>query len=69
MVDWDALGRTQTIEVRDAATDALLDTRDVSTFSGGQYLVWRISGPVRLRVLCTGGPNAVVSAVFLDPVP
>ena len=35
-VDWDVRGRSQRLEVFDAATNALLDTRTISSFSGGR---------------------------------
>lgn len=53
----------------DAATNAVLDTRSVSSFVNGEYVVWNISGHVTIHVACTGGPNAVVSGIFFGPVP
>jgi hypothetical protein len=66
MVDWDRLGRAQRVEVLDAATGQVLDSRDVSGFENGRYLTWELSGHVRLRVTVTGGYNAVVSGLFFD---
>jgi len=63
-VDWDSQGRSETIQVQDAATEALLDTRVVSAFTNGAYLVWNISGHVTISVIGTAGPNAVISGVF-----
>jgi len=63
-VDWDASGRTQTVQVVDANTNAVLDTRTLSGFSNGVYLVWGISGHVKINVIWTGGVNAVVSGAF-----
>jgi uncharacterized repeat protein (TIGR01451 family) len=63
-VDWDVNGRTETIQVVDANTNAVLDTRALSSFSNGVYLVWNFSGHVRINVVWTGGVNAVVSGVF-----
>lgn len=64
VVDWDNVGRAETIAVLDGAT--VLDTRSVAGFVGGQYLSWSVSGPVTVRITRSGGPNAVLSAVFLD---
>lgn len=64
-IDWDSNGRTQSIEVIDATSGALLDRRPVTAFSGGQYFVWNVRGAVRFRIV-NGGINAVVSGVFLD---
>ena len=64
-VDWDSGGvRTETIELSDSATGAVLDTRTISNFANGQYLVWNLRGHVRLRVTRTTGSSAVVSGLF-----
>ena len=63
-LDWDTISRGQTIEVLNAASNALLDTRSVSSFTNGQYLVWNISGHVKFRVTRTAGENAVISGLF-----
>jgi len=63
-VDWDSTTRAQTIEIRDAATNALLDSRTMTGFNGGQYLVWNIKGHVIVRVIKSTGVNAVVSGLF-----
>jgi hypothetical protein len=54
------------VEIRDATTGALLDSRTMSGFRTGQYLVWNLRGHVTMRVTRSAGPNAVVSAVFFD---
>ena len=54
----------QTIEVLDAATNAVLDKRAVTAFSQGQYWTWEVSGRVRIRITKTAGQNAVISGVF-----
>jgi len=62
-LDWDG-ARAQTIEVRDTNTNTLLDTRSVSSFSGGIYLVWNIKGNVTFRLTNASGSNAVLSGIF-----
>jgi hypothetical protein len=57
----------QRIDVLDAVTNALPDTRNVTGFSNGQYLLWNISGHVKLRITNTGLTNAVVSGLFFQP--
>ena len=44
----------------------LLDTRVLSSFSGGVYLRWTVTGSVRFEVTRLSGVNAVVSAVFIN---
>jgi hypothetical protein len=66
-VDWDSTQRGQTVEVRDVATNSLLDSRVVTSFNAGRYLVWDISGAVRINVIRTAGSNAVVSGLFFQP--
>src|SRR5258708_3319290 len=39
-VDWETNERDQTIEVLDAGTGKVLDSRSISKFAGGQYVVW-----------------------------
>ncbi len=67
LLDWDAQGRAQKIDVLDAATGTLLETRSAVGFSAGQYFAWTIRGHVVFSVTPIGGPNGVVSAVFVDP--
>jgi parallel beta-helix repeat protein len=66
-VDWDALGRTERIEVLDGAGGTVLDTRTLANFANGQYLVWTITGHVIFRVTFIAGGNAVISGFFIDP--
>jgi hypothetical protein len=64
LLDWDRIGRTETVQILDA-TNTVLDTRPVSDFSGGQYLVWNVSGHVTLRIVNTNpSTNAVISGLF-----
>ena len=63
-VDWDGFARSERIDVLDATSGAVLDTRTLTGFHGGQYAVWTLSGHVTLRVTRTGGNNAVISGVL-----
>ena len=68
-LDWET-GRVQTIDIVDAASGGVLDSRSISGFNNGQYLVWNLKGHVNIRVTRTGSYNAVVSGVFFDvPAP
>jgi hypothetical protein len=66
LVDWDSDARIENIEVLDAVRQKMLDLRQVSKFTGGQYLVWNISGRVIIRAVPVAGANAVISGLFLD---
>ena len=63
-LDWDTTSRSQRIDVLDAVTGAVLDTRTATGFNGGKYLSWNVTGHVKFRVTLLAGANAVVSAVF-----
>ena len=65
-VDWDLRSRSETIQIVDANSGAVLDSRKVSSFSSGIYLIWNIRGHVTIDVTSTGGPNAVVSGIFFS---
>ncbi|QEH37470.1 Glycosyltransferase 36 associated family protein [Aquisphaera giovannonii] len=64
-VDWDSSARSERIDVTDASTGALLDSRTLSSFHGGAYLSWSVSGHVRFQVTRLAGANAVLSGIFL----
>ena len=65
-VDWTGAGRSEQIKVSSATTRAILDTETLSSFSGGVYLQWTLSGDVAITVTCLAGPNAVISGLFFD---
>jgi hypothetical protein len=65
MLDWSYSGRSQRVDVLDA-DGKVLDTRTVSAFTNGQYLIWSVSGSATFRVTRTAGPSAVVSGLFFD---
>src|SRR5262249_53206947 len=67
LVDWDGQGRSEQVSVLDAATGAVLDSRTVMAFSGGEYLAWNVSGHVLIKVSSTSSLNAVASAFFFGP--
>ena len=69
MLDWDNAGRSQRVDVLDAVSGAVLDTRTVSSFRGGTWLSWTLTGAVRFRFTSLAGPNAVVSGIFFSTPP
>jgi hypothetical protein len=64
-LDWNNAGRSERVDVLNSA-GAVLDSRTVSSFRGGQYLIWNISGNVTFRITRLAGPNAVVSGLCFD---
>ena len=62
-LDFDSAARNEKIEVLDS-TGTVLDTRTLSNFTGGQYLVWTLGGRVTLRVTNVSGANAVIGGIF-----
>ena len=66
-IDYDQKGRGETFQVLNGSI--ILDTRTISAFMAGNYVVWDISGAVTIKITATAGPNAVVSAIFFDPGP
>ena len=66
-LDWDVgAARTERIDILDANTNAVLDSRTTSRLDNGDYLVWNLTGHVLLRVTIPGGGNAVVSGIFFN---
>src|SRR5262249_26035909 len=49
-VDFDGKSRNQMIQVINTDTGALIDTRTISNFNGGKYLVWQIHGNTTFRI-------------------
>jgi subtilisin family serine protease len=67
LLDWDRNGRSERVDVLDANTGAVIDSRTLNSFTGGDYLVWDITGHVQVRLTATAGVNAVLSGLFFDP--
>ena len=67
LLDYDTTSRSEQIQLTDANTHAVLSTESVSSFHGGVYMSWTISGNVLITFTKTGGANAVLSGLFFDP--
>jgi hypothetical protein len=65
-LDWDGKGRSERIDVVDATTGIVLDSRTVSSFDGGVYLTWEVKGDVRFVINRVAGDDAVISGIFFD---
>lgn len=66
LLDYDNQGRSETVRLSDAYTGTVLDTESVSDFSNGTYLLWDVSGDVRVTISNNTTLNAVASGVFFD---
>ena len=64
LLDYPHAGYAETITIRDAITNAMLDTRSASNFTGGTYYVWNVTGNVNITLPSTAGHWAVVSGIF-----
>jgi hypothetical protein len=62
-LDWEHDNRSEQVDVLNSAGQ-VIDSRTVSSFSGGEYLVWNISGNVTFRITRLSGPNVVMSGIF-----
>jgi hypothetical protein len=65
-LDWDNRGRSEQIQITNAATGTILDTQTISSFAGGVYLQWEVSGNIMIRINRISGVNAVISGLFFD---
>jgi hypothetical protein len=63
-LDWDLLNLTHTVRVLDGDSGSVLDTRSLSNFTSGSYLVWKLAGHVTLKFTNTGPNSAVLSGIF-----
>ena len=77
-IDWDNKGRTETVQILDGSSGAILDSRTIpgaststtsANFVGGAYLIWNVSGSVVINVISNAGPNGVISGIFWGGAP
>ncbi|HEX9510310.1 MAG TPA: endo-alpha-N-acetylgalactosaminidase family protein [Puia sp.] len=73
-LDWDRKGRWMVVDVIDARTRKLLDSRNLTGFEQGRYIKYRITGRVQLRLTNVWteryklSPDACFSGLFFDSV-
>ncbi|HEX7860555.1 MAG TPA: fibronectin type III domain-containing protein [Verrucomicrobiae bacterium] len=67
-VDFDRQGRDQLLEIRNLDTGKRLGMERISNFEEGRWSTWNLQGNIAIRVSRLAGPNAVLSAMFFDPV-
>ena len=68
VLDWNNQGWVEQVDVVDPGTGLVLDSRTVSSFAGGQYLVYNVTGHVQFRV---SSPTnlSVLNGIFFDGAP
>jgi hypothetical protein len=66
ILDWDSNTRAETIEIQNGLSGSVIDTRQASKFTEGQYFVWELAGHVAIHITRVGGANAAASALFFD---
>lgn len=64
--DWDSTARSERIDILDGTV--VLSTQVLSNFHNGTYLVWNVTGHVKLQLTSLAGANAVLFGLFFDPV-
>jgi hypothetical protein len=64
--DYDRAGRSVMVETLDTGTGSILDTRTLTSYQGGVYLVYNYSGNVTFRVINAnaGTPTGAFSGFF-----
>jgi len=65
-LDWSNYGRVEILQILDLNGN-VLDSRTVSNFAAGTWVVWNLSGHVRLSVTMTAGTSATISGLFFEP--
>lgn len=67
VLDEDFRNRSETVTATDPLTNNVLSTTDVKNFTGGEYLVYNVSGHVQFTISNDPGSlNCVMSGVFFD---
>jgi hypothetical protein len=69
LLDFDGNNRSERIDVINPANSNVLNSQTLSSFSGGTYLLWNISGHVQFRITTLAGGNCVLSGLFIDALP
>ncbi len=65
-MDWDNRGRQERVEIVDAVSGAVLNSRSLSSFVRGEYVSWDVSGHIKVRAVnLNGSTNAALNGIFL----
>ncbi|MEI6236758.1 MAG: PA14 domain-containing protein, partial [Planctomycetota bacterium] len=63
-LDYNGKGRKQKVEILDPRNNAVLVSRSVAEFKEGKYLVYDMSGHVKIRITTEEGENSVLCGIF-----
>ncbi len=66
LADVDRKHRTETVQLIDNVTGTVLDSRTISNFTKGEYLIYNLRGNVSLKLINNAGPTAVYGGIFFD---
>ena len=64
-LDWDTTARSETVQISNASTGAVLNTETVSSFHSGVYLDYAVSGNVDITFTPRPGPMPSSAACSL----
>ena len=64
--DFDGQNRTETVQAFGPGNVALTAPITVSSFTGGDYLIFNVSGSVTFQFTRVAGGSAVLSGLFID---
>ncbi|MGH8047678.1 MAG: GDSL-type esterase/lipase family protein [Chthoniobacterales bacterium] len=68
-LDWDTANqRSQTVQVIEVSSGRVLDTRTLTSFTNGKYLVWNVTGNLKFHVVSNSNYGIALSGIFIDPV-
>ncbi|HLX60898.1 MAG TPA: dienelactone hydrolase family protein [Planctomycetota bacterium] len=62
--DFNKRGRSQKVEVLDGRNNSVLVSRTVSDFADGKYVVYDMSGHLKIRLTAENGDSAVFNGIF-----
>jgi hypothetical protein len=60
---WQYFNKNEALDVLDVNGN-VLTTQNVETFHSGVYLVWRLSGHVKMRITRLGGPVGLINRLI-----
>jgi hypothetical protein len=69
LLDFNRNGRAMDVVLSDDFSRLDAKPVRVQETDGGIYVAWQVCGPVSVELKRTAGYNAVLSGVFVDPVP